>query len=167
MWKLFCVGERRKGEGMKISCSAKERGESTLRFAWDNTCVPHHYGKQLPLAYKDLGLPLQRRLLSMTQCLILLGFLKSTHFCRLLMLFSDCCYLVLSRVQLCESDCPWSKWARMFCFCPWSVHGIHSARIQEWVAIPFSNGSSQPRNRTPVSTIAGRFFTVCTTREDY
>ena len=32
-----------------------------------------------------------------------------------------------------------------------SVHGILQARILEWVAIPFSRGSSQPRDRTQVS----------------
>ena len=31
--------------------------------------------------------------------------------------------------------------------------------ILEWVAYPFSSGSSQPRNGTRVSCIAGRFFT--------
>ena len=40
-----------------------------------------------------------------------------------------------------------------------SVHGILQARILEWVAYPFSRGSSQPRNRTGVSCIVGRFFT--------
>ena len=35
-----------------------------------------------------------------------------------------------------------------------SVHGILQARILEWVAIPFSRGSSQPRNQTCVSCIA-------------
>ena len=39
------------------------------------------------------------------------------------------------------------------------VHGILQARILEWVAFPFSRGSSQPRNRTGVSCIAGGFFT--------
>ena len=34
-----------------------------------------------------------------------------------------------------------------------------SPRILEWVAFPFSSGSSQPRNRTGVSCIAGGFFT--------
>ena len=34
-----------------------------------------------------------------------------------------------------------------------------SPRILEWVAYPSSSGSSQPRNRTRVSCIAGRFFT--------
>ena len=35
----------------------------------------------------------------------------------------------------------------------------------EWVAYPFSSGSSQPRNQTGVSCIAGRFFTSWATRE--
>ena len=45
-----------------------------------------------------------------------------------------------------------------------SVHGILQARILEWVAIPFSRGSSQPRDRTWFSCIAGGFFTVWATR---
>ena len=39
------------------------------------------------------------------------------------------------------------------------AHGILQARILEWVAVPFSRGSSQPRDRTQVSRIAGGFFT--------
>ena len=46
-----------------------------------------------------------------------------------------------------------------------SVHGILQARILEWVAIPFSRRSSQPRDRTQVSHIAGGFSTNWTTRE--
>ena len=34
-----------------------------------------------------------------------------------------------------------------------SIHGVFQARILEWVPIPFSIGSSQPRDRTPVSCI--------------
>ena len=41
----------------------------------------------------------------------------------------------------------------------YTVHGILQARILEWVAFPFSRGSSKPRDRTHVSCIAGRFFT--------
>ena len=41
-----------------------------------------------------------------------------------------------------------------------SVLGIFQARILEWVAIPFSRGSSQPRHWTCICCIAGRFFTV-------
>ena len=40
-----------------------------------------------------------------------------------------------------------------------------SPRILEWVAYPFSRGSSWPRNRTGVSCIAGRFFTSWAMRE--
>ena len=46
-----------------------------------------------------------------------------------------------------------------------SVHGIFQARILEWAAISFSRGSSWPRDRTQVSRIIGRRFTVWATRE--
>ena len=50
---------------------------------------------------------------------------------------------------------------------PWAtyntVHEILQARILEWV--PFSRGSSQPRDWIQVSHIAGRFFTSWATRE--
>ena len=46
-----------------------------------------------------------------------------------------------------------------------SVHGIFQARILEWVAISFSRGSSQPRDWTQVSCIAGRCFNLWATRE--
>ena len=39
-----------------------------------------------------------------------------------------------------------------------SVHGILQARILEWVAIPFCRGSSQPRDQTHISCIAGRYL---------
>ena len=41
----------------------------------------------------------------------------------------------------------------------YTVRGIFQARILEWVASPFSRGSSQPRDQTQVSHIAGGFFT--------
>ena len=44
-----------------------------------------------------------------------------------------------------------------------SVRGIFQARILEWVAISFSRGSSQPRDRTQVSRIAGRCFNLWAT----
>ena len=49
---------------------------------------------------------------------------------------------------------------------PWTVArqapvlGILQARILEWVAIPCSWGSSRPRDRTQVSCMADRFFTI-------
>ena len=45
------------------------------------------------------------------------------------------------------------------------VHGILQARILEWVAFPFSSGSSPPRNSTSISCIAGGFFTNWAVRE--
>ena len=57
-------------------------------------------------------------------------------------------------------------WDRMDCSPRGSsVNGILQARKLEWIAIPFSRGSSQPRDQTWVSCIAGRFFTVWATRE--
>ena len=46
-----------------------------------------------------------------------------------------------------------------------SVHGIYQAGILEWVIISFSRGSSWPRDRTQVSHIADRFFSVWASRE--
>ena len=47
----------------------------------------------------------------------------------------------------------------------YTVHGILQARILEWVAFPFSRGSSQPRDRTQVSHTVGGFFISWATRE--
>ena len=41
----------------------------------------------------------------------------------------------------------------------YTAHGIIQAKILEWVAFPFSRGSSQRKDQTQVSCIAGRFFT--------
>ena len=46
-----------------------------------------------------------------------------------------------------------------------SVRGISQAGILEWVAVSFSKGSSQSRDRTQVSCIAGRLLTIWATRE--
>ena len=55
---------------------------------------------------------------------------------------------------------PWT----VACHVPLSI-GILQARILEWVGMPSSRRSSQPRDWTQDSCIAGRFFTVWTTRE--
>ena len=60
----------------------------------------------------------------------------------------------LSHVQLCDpKDC--------------TNHGMPQARTLEWVAFPFTSGSSRPRDWTQISRIAGRFFTRWATREVY
>ena len=60
-------------------------------------------------------------------------------------------YIVFVKVT---QSCP-----TLFSPMEYRVHGILQVRILEWVAIPFSRGSSQPRDQTQVSHIAGRFFT--------
>ena len=52
--------------------------------------------------------------------------------------------------------------------CRWILYQLNhqeSSRILEWVAYPFSRGSSWPRDQTGVSCIAGRFFTSWATRK--
>ena len=48
-----------------------------------------------------------------------------------------------------------------------SVYGILQARILEWVAVPFSRGSSWPSDRSWVSCITGRFFTIWATEKSH
>ena len=68
------------------------------------------------------------------------------------------------KVLVAES-CP-PLWNPMGCKAPGSsVHGILQARVGDWVTIPFSKASSQPRDRTQVSCIAGGFFTIWATWE--
>ena len=63
--------------------------------------------------------------------------------------------------QLCLTSCN-----PMGCRLPGSsVHRILQARILEWVAVPFSRGSSWPRNQTGISSIVDGFFTIWATRE--
>ena len=66
------------------------------------------------------------------------------------------CVCVLSRVQLFEA--PWTV------ACQVSLFMISQARILEWVAIFYSRGSSQPRDRTCISCVSscfkGKFFTT-------
>ena len=70
------------------------------------------------------------------------------------------CTAMLSHVQLFAT--PWTV-ARQ---APLSMSmGILQARILEWVAMSSSRGSSQSRDRTQVSHVAGGFFTVWATRE--
>ena len=67
------------------------------------------------------------------------------------------CLVTQSCLSLCDT---------MGCSPPGSsVHASFQATILEQVAFPFSRGSSQPRDQTQVSHIAGRFFTTWATRE--
>ena len=62
----------------------------------------------------------------------------------------------------------WSESRSVVSLCDpmeYTVPGILHGRILEWVAFPFSRGSSQPRDRIQVSHIAGGFFTSWAARE--
>ena len=77
---------------------------------------------------------------------------------------SQFCYLIL--VWLRAGHLTLMKFISKFCyFTNYTVHVILQARILEWVAFPFSRGSSEPRDRTQVSCIAGGFLTCWATME--
>ena len=59
-------------------------------------------------------------------------------------------------LQLCPTPCDPMNYSPP----GFSVHGILQGRMLEWVVISSSRGSSQPRERTCISCIAGRFFTT-------
>ena len=71
-------------------------------------------------------------------------------------------------IKLNVSELKWKSLSHVQLFVTpldYTVHGILQARILEWVAVPFSRGSSQPGDRTQVSHIAGGFFISWATRE--
>ena len=49
----------------------------------------------------------------------------------------------------------------------YTAHGILQARMLEWVAFPFSRETSQPRDRTQVSHIAGGFLWATREAQEY
>ena len=62
-------------------------------------------------------------------------------------------YVYMCEVKVAQS-CP-----TLFDPMVYTAYGILQARILEWVAVPFSRGSSQPRDPTQASRIASGFFT--------
>ena len=63
-----------------------------------------------------------------------------------------CCLVTKSRLTLCDHT--------DYSLPDSSVHEISEARILEWVALSFSRESSQPRDQTRISWLAGGFFTT-------
>ena len=95
---------------------------------------------------------------------------------------SECCFLYFPLIlliftlchRLLHTEFDWVLVAQLWltlcdpmdCSLPGSsVWGILQARILEWVAFSFSRTSSQPRDRTWVSSMASRFFTIWAIRE--
>ena len=95
------------------------------------------------------------------------------NFSKLTMGFSVCMCMCFAKIcssilYLGERTWTWKSFNHVQLFVtPWNVHGIIQAGILEWVAFSFSRGSSQPRDRTQVSHIAGRFFTSWATRDGH
>ena len=84
-------------------------------------------------------------------------YLKSPDQCLLPSWNRAVCLVTQSCPTLCD---------HMYCSWPGSsVHGIFQTRILVWLAVPSSRGSSQIRDQTQVSCIAGRFFTSWATME--
>ena len=75
------------------------------------------------------------------------------------------CLVCVCVCKLVDQSCP-TLCNSMRCSPPDSlVHAVLQARILEWVVMPFSRGSSWPRDQTCISWIAGRFFTIWATLE--
>ena len=81
------------------------------------------------------------------------SFKKDSFFPSEFCVFRDETVTVTLRVKVCQSC------LTLYDPVDYTVHGILQARILEWVAFPFSRGSSQPGVQTQVSHIAGGFFT--------
>ena len=118
-------------------------------------------------------------------CWLIQVYLHHSIFCLLFIMFS--CYFLFLLVTCLGFHASFSdlqnihfvfnstlKWSEVTQLCPTlcdpvdcsptgsSVHGLLQARILEWAAISFSRGSSQPRDWTQVSCIAGRHFNLWT-----
>ena len=102
--------------------------------------------------------------LSLHACILPQEALKSNRLSTLTLCFIFKTHSYYSRLSLRK----W-KWRSLspvrLIATPWTVHELLQARILECVAFPFSRGSSQPRDQTQVSHIAGRFFTNWAIRE--
>ena len=110
---------------------------------------------------RELGAPERRRALEMAGVFLvcLVVFLITIIGCFLGYSGLSCEWVLVTQwcLTLCDPmDCSRSGS---------SVHGILQGRMLEWVALPFSRGSSQARDRTQVPHIAGEFFTIWATRE--
>ena len=80
------------------------------------------------------------------------------------LLHISCCYYVWSKSESVSCSVVSNSLRSMVCSpSSSSVHGIFEARILEQVAIPFSGGSSWPRDWTLVFCIEDKFFSIWVT----
>ena len=75
------------------------------------------------------------------------GFSKRNTNEKIVFSFFECCHLwPWGHTELTFQE--WPKWKSLSCLFVTAVHGILQATVLEWVAFPFSRGSSQPRDWT-------------------
>ena len=85
------------------------------------------------------------------------GLSRDSEYSSLCYPVEPCCLSMCLVAQLCPT-----LWDPMDCSHQALLAlGILQTRILEWVVLPSSRGSSQPRDQTQVSHTAGRFFTIC------
>ena len=178
LWKVT-RGRCRDVRLMNTCCSLlmKGRGRVPAHLApgrslphWSTT-LPSSDLCVFPVLFPLLGMP--------SLCLLGQIYLFKTQF-QYPFISSSCpVYLAWASVSVLEPNTPWS----LFYLClvaqscqrfvtPWTISpqaplsmGILQARILEWVAMPSTRGSSQPRDQTQVSCNTSGFFTIGATRE--
>ena len=120
---------------------------------WTHVCLLHWQASSLPLSHQG-----KKWLLLWTQLNVSYFTTNSYHY------WAGILCLTLYQVLFLHWKWKWNLLSHVRLFTtPWTAHGILQARIL--VVIPFSTGSSQPRDWIQVSRIAGRFFTSRANRE--
>ena len=133
-------------------------------FSFNPTPVIKHNGPRLLTLLKTFGLYNSAHSSFPSSLFINLFSACDAHQCPALALYRShplpdwalCSLISLKLAQSCLTLCDPMDY---------TVHGILQARILEWLVFPFFRGSSQPRDRTQVSCIAGEFFTRWATRD--
>ena len=94
--------------------------------------------------------------------------LSSASYIAAWLMLQNADFFLLPCTYACVLRCVLLFWNPMDCSPPGSsVSGILQARILEWVVIPFSRGSSLPKDQSQVSHTAVRFFTIWATKEGH
>ena len=120
----------------------KEKQCFTINALFKSTFWCHRYGSSFNAWMRNICLYMAE--INLNSCLLYFKHLKflipslNSHF--------------KSRYTVCVSRSVVSD--------PRTIHGILQARTLEWIAVPFSRGSSWPTDQTQVSCIAGRFFII-------
>ena len=155
--KLWCLRSRVKSLGNNSHCAH-------LFFHFSKTIITHR-SKQLAfwlfLHFSPPTLETEKRKHSGSSCLLPPVCLASRRSKSEIQRKQKT--WILPKIKWLESE---SRSVMSNSFCDlYTVLGILQARILEWVAVPFSRGSSQHRSPTQVSRIAGRFFASWATRK--